>query len=198
MTQDVTRQVAQDVTPAQAPGQTPAATRPRSRPVRWAEVRLVAAREVGEKLRSRTFLISSAFFLVIVVASIALPALLSDDGPPTYAIAAVGAPAVALTEQVPADQVELTLREASDTAAAERLLEAEEVEAVLEVSADGRSSPGCARCPATSRRAGRHLPAGQLQTRSSSRRLRGAGRRTPLGPDGHRAAARRQARWLPS
>jgi hypothetical protein len=93
MTQDVTRQVAQDVTPAQAPGQTPAATRPRSRPVRWAEVRLVAAREVGEKLRSRTFLISSAFFLVIVVASIALPALLSDDGPPTYSIAAVGAPA---------------------------------------------------------------------------------------------------------
>jgi ABC-2 type transport system permease protein len=110
-------------------------------------VRLVAAREVGEKLRSRTFLISSAFFLVIVVASVALPALLTDDGPPTYSIAAVGAPAAALTEQVPADQVELTVREASDAAAAERLLEAEDVEAVLEVGADGPVLTGLREVP---------------------------------------------------
>jgi ABC-2 type transport system permease protein len=67
-------------------------SRTRPRPTRWSEVRLVAGREVGERLRSRTFLISSLFFLLIVVASVALPALVSDDGPPEYEVAAVGAP----------------------------------------------------------------------------------------------------------
>jgi ABC-2 type transport system permease protein len=112
-------------------------TRAETRPTRWPEVRLIAEREIGEKLRSRTFLISTLFFLAIVVASIALPALLADDGPPEYDVAAVGAPAKALVEQVPAEQLGLTVREAPDAEAAERLLAAEDVEAAVEVGADG-------------------------------------------------------------
>ena len=119
-----------------------------SRPTRWSEVRLVAAREVGEKLRSRTFLISSLFFLAIVVASVALPALLSDDGPPEYDVAVVGAPALALVEQVPPAQLDLSVREAADAAEADRLLEAEEVVAAVELGADGPRLTGLREVPA--------------------------------------------------
>jgi len=108
-----------------------------SRPTRWPEVRLVAGREVGERLRSRTFLVSSLFFLLIVVASVALPALLSDSGPPEYEVAAVGAPAATLLAQLPPGQLDLTVREVADIAAAERLLEADQVDAAVEVGADG-------------------------------------------------------------
>jgi len=44
-------------------------------------VRLVAEREVWEKLHSKAFLLSTLLFFTIVAASLALPALLSDDGP---------------------------------------------------------------------------------------------------------------------
>ena len=52
---------------------------------RWSDVRLVAGREVGEKLHSRTFVLSTLFFLLIIAASIALPALLSAGIPPIAA-----------------------------------------------------------------------------------------------------------------
>jgi len=122
-------------------------SRPEPRPTRWSEVRLIAAREIGEKLRSRTFLISSLFFLAIVVASVALPALLADDGPPEHEIATVGAPAAALAEQIPPGQLELTVREVTDAAEAERLLAAEEVEAAVEVGADGPVVTGLREVP---------------------------------------------------
>ncbi len=57
-----------------------------------ADVRLVASREVGEKLHSRAFVLSTLLFLVLVAASVALPALLFDDGPEEYDVAVVGAP----------------------------------------------------------------------------------------------------------
>ena len=122
-------------------------SRTRSRPTRWEEVRLVASREVGEKLRSRTFLVSSLFFLLIVVASVALPALLSDDGPPEYDVAVVGARAEALVEQLPPDQLDLTVRAAAGTAEAERLLESEDVEAAVEVGSDGLVVTGLREVP---------------------------------------------------
>ena len=112
-------------------------SRVRSRPTRWSEVRLVAGREVGERLRSRAFLVSSLFFLLIVVASVALLAVVTDDGPPEYDVAAVGAPAGALREQVAADELDLTVREAADATAAERLLESERVDAAVELGPDG-------------------------------------------------------------
>jgi ABC-2 type transport system permease protein len=103
----------------------------------WSDVRLVAAREVGEKLRSRAFLVSTLLFVALVVASVALPALLIDDGPPEYEVAAVGAPAAALLEQVPGEQADLTVREAADATTADRLLRAEEVDAAVQAGPDG-------------------------------------------------------------
>lgn len=105
--------------------------------VRWEDVRLVAAREVGEKLRSRAFLLSTLLFLALVAASIALPALLYDDGPAEYDVAVVGAGAAGLAQALPPDEVDLTVTTVGDRPAAERLLRDEEVEAVLELRPEG-------------------------------------------------------------
>ncbi len=105
----------------------------RTRGTSWADVRLVAGREVGEKLRSRAFIVSTLVFLAIVAASLLLPTLLRDDGPPDYEVAVVGAPAAALVDAAPEQLVELTARPVDDAAAADRLLEAEDVDAAVEV-----------------------------------------------------------------
>lgn len=73
----------------------------------WSDTRLVALREVDEKLHSRTFVLSTLFFLLLVGLSIALPALLFDDGPESYDVAVVDADARELVAAVPED-VELT------------------------------------------------------------------------------------------
>jgi ABC-2 type transport system permease protein len=74
----------------------------------WSDTRLVAVREVDEKLHSRTFVLSAVFFLVVVGLSIALPALLFHDGPPEYDVAVAGPAAQELVESVPREQVALT------------------------------------------------------------------------------------------
>ena len=100
---------------------------------RWSDVRLVAGREIGEKLRSKAFLLSTLFFLAIIAASIALPGLLADDGPPEYEVAAVGSRAGQLLEAVPDDRLDLTVRAVDEVAAADRLLRREAVDAAVEV-----------------------------------------------------------------
>ena len=102
----------------------------------WADVRLVAGREVGEKLRSRAFIIATLVLLAIVAAGLLVPTLLGDDGPSDYDVAVVGAPAAALVEAAPGQLVELTARPVDDAAAAERLLETEDVDAAVEVQGD--------------------------------------------------------------
>lgn len=114
---------------------------------RWADVRLIAAREIGEKLRSKAFLISTALFLVIVAASIALPALLFDDRPADYDVAAVGSRAVALAGAVPAERVGLDVR-AVDVAEADRLVAAEEVDVAVEVRGEELVVTGLQSVPA--------------------------------------------------
>ncbi|MBB2942253.1 ABC-2 type transport system permease protein [Actinoplanes lutulentus] len=85
--------------------------------------RLVAARELRTKLRDKAFLYSTAFFLVIVIASIVLPAILG--GGPTKVATAVPA-ATAPLRQAGFEVVEVT-----DVTAAERLLRDGEVEAAV-------------------------------------------------------------------
>ena len=102
-------------------------------PTTWSDVRLVAGREVSEKLRSRSFLISNLLFLALVAASIALPALLFDDSPPDFAVAVVGTQAAALVAAAPPDQVDLTPRAVDDAEGADRLLRDEQVDAAVEV-----------------------------------------------------------------
>ena len=113
----------------------------------WSDVRLVAGREVGEKLRSRAFLLSTLFFLAIVAASIVLPALLIDDGPPTYDVAVVGTEAAALVESIPSEEVELDLVPAADVAESERLLRAGRVDAVIEVRGEELTVSGLQEVP---------------------------------------------------
>jgi ABC-2 type transport system permease protein len=102
-------------------------------PTTWSDVRLVAGREISEKLHSRSFLVSNLLFLALVAASIALPALVFDDSPPDFDVAVVGSQAAALVEAAPTDQVDLTARAVEDAAAADRLLRDEEVDAAVEV-----------------------------------------------------------------
>ncbi|MCY7366445.1 MAG: ABC transporter permease [Frankiaceae bacterium] len=133
--------------------------------VRWHDVRLVAGREVGEKLRSRAFLLSTLLFLALVAASIALPALLYDDGPTEYDVAAVGPAVVALAQALPPDLVDVTVTEVPDRAAAERLLRDEEVEAALELGPDGPVLTALQEVPGTLRDAlADTLQAGALQS----------------------------------
>jgi ABC-2 type transport system permease protein len=102
-----------------------------------ADVRLVAGREVAEKLGSRAFVLSTLFFLLLIGASIALPALLGGDDAERYDVATVGAQATALVDAVPRDTVDLRPRQVPDTAAADRLLTGEDVDAAVEVGPDG-------------------------------------------------------------
>jgi ABC-2 type transport system permease protein len=76
--------------------------------------RIVAAREIRIKLRDKTFLISTAFFLLIAIASTVLPSLLG--GGPTKVATADRAAVTAL------QQAGLEVRTVTDDAEAERLV----------------------------------------------------------------------------
>ncbi len=89
----------------------------------FAAAQLVAAREIRVKLRDKTFLISTAFFLLVAVASTVLPSLL-DGGPPE----------IATTDSTVATalrQAGLEVRMVSSDAEAERLVRDDDVEAAV-------------------------------------------------------------------
>ena len=88
-----------------------------------AAARLVAAREIRVKLRDKTFLISTAFFLLIAIASTVLPSLL-DGGP---AKVATTDPTVATALQ----RAGLEVRPVTTDAEAERLVRDGDVEAAV-------------------------------------------------------------------
>jgi len=111
-------------------------------------VRLVAAREVGEKLRSKAFLVSNLLFLLLVAASIAIPALLFDDGPSQYDVAVIGSQAATLVEATGGDDVELTARAVPDRARADALVRAEDVDAAVQVTAGRLVVTGLQEVPA--------------------------------------------------
>jgi ABC-2 type transport system permease protein len=81
----------------------------------FAAARLIAEREIKVKLRDKTFLFSTAFFLFIAVASTVLPALL-DGGPTTVAVTSSSPAAEALRN------VGLEVRAVASDADAERLV----------------------------------------------------------------------------
>lgn len=88
-----------------------------------AATRLVAAREIRVKLRDRTFILSTLFFLLFSVAGIVLPSLLAG-GPSTVAVADGAAAA-------PLRAAGLTVRSVADAAAAERLVRSGDVDAAV-------------------------------------------------------------------
>jgi ABC-2 type transport system permease protein len=89
-----------------------------------AAARLVAAREIKVKLRDKTFLFSTAFFLLIAVASTVLPALI-DGGPSSVAVTGGSASTASL------QQAGLEVRTVASDADAERLVRDGDVDAAV-------------------------------------------------------------------
>ncbi|GAA4463903.1 ABC transporter permease [Phytohabitans houttuyneae] len=87
-------------------------------------VRLVAAREIRVKLRDKTFLVSTAIFLLVVVASTVLPGFFGEGGPSSVA-ATPGPAATALAS------AGLDVRTVADDASAERLVREGDVDAAV-------------------------------------------------------------------
>ncbi len=104
------------------------------------QVRLIVARELREKLRSKAFLITNLVLLLLVLAAVVLPALLGDDGPDELALVTVGGEADAVATiaaaQAPTFEYDLEVTTAPDEATARALVEDEEVRAAL--LGDGR------------------------------------------------------------
>jgi ABC-2 type transport system permease protein len=111
---------------------------------RWRSIRLVARREVLERGRSRGFVFSMLFTTAIIVGSFVVPALLfADDGDIDLGIVRPAPAGLELAIDAVGARLDATIVSVGfdDRAAAESALEAEDVEAVIEVPAD-LSGPG--------------------------------------------------------
>lgn len=103
-------------------------------------VRLVAGREVRERLGSKAFRISSGVSLAFILAVVILPGLLDDDGPTTFDVGVFGASAGALAVRLPEvagfdDGVAVDVRRLADEAEGRRLVAAGDLDAAV---GDGR------------------------------------------------------------
>jgi ABC-2 type transport system permease protein len=103
---------------------------------RWRTIRLVAGREVRERLRSKAFRISTGVTLLFILAVAILPGLLSDDGPTTYDVGVYGARADELARRLPAvaaaaEDVEVRVRRLADAGEGERLVRSGDIDAAL-------------------------------------------------------------------
>ncbi|MDY7086729.1 MAG: ABC transporter permease [Actinomycetota bacterium] len=85
--------------------------------------KVVAAREIRVKLRDKTFLFSTAFFLLFAIAVTVLPAVFSG-GPASVAVADRSVAATL-------EQADLDVRVVADDAAAEKLVRDDEVDAAV-------------------------------------------------------------------
>ncbi len=102
-------------------------------------ITLVARREIRERLRSKVFLISTLVMLLIVGGSTALQGALSKE--PTYHVAVaapapVGLAAALQRAAMPFDDAKVRLRTVVSPAVGRRILESEQVDALLLLSQD--------------------------------------------------------------
>ena len=83
--------------------------------MRWPMIRLVAGRELRERMRTKTFMITTLVLLVASLLGVIIPAFVSDDGPErqTIALAASGTPGLddALSAAAGAQDRELVIRD---------------------------------------------------------------------------------------
>ncbi len=103
-------------------------------------IRLVAGREVRERIRSKAFRISTGVTLLFILAVAILPGVLSDDGPTKYDVGVFGDRADRLAERLPevalvGDDVEVRVRRLADAGEGERLVRSGKLDAAL---GDGR------------------------------------------------------------
>ena len=93
----------------------------RDSPSFWTTVRLVARREVVERAREKSFVISTGLTLLILLAAIVVPQLLGAGDAPTYRVAiAPGAPAQGDAARRAAEQFHVQLEVVQAEAAAAR------------------------------------------------------------------------------
>jgi ABC-2 type transport system permease protein len=107
--------------------------------IRRPMVRLVAEREIRERVRSKVFRISTAVLVVASLAAVLIPTLVGDDGPDRQTVALSGGPpglGDALTAAAAAQGRALTVR-TEDAADAERAGATGEVDAGVVVAGDG-------------------------------------------------------------
>jgi ABC-2 type transport system permease protein len=98
--------------------------------VRWSEVvRLVATRDLRERLRTKAYRISSVLTAVLVVAVVVVPKLVGDDGPVVREVAVVG--------RLDAPAQEAVRAAASAEGAAVRFVEVPDEAAAVEAVRDG-------------------------------------------------------------
>lgn len=100
----------------------------------WAAVMLVARREIVERARERSFLISTAFTLLMLIGIVAIPPLLGFGDPPTYRVAFVDAAAQSYAPPAAglADQLDVELEQSTPTLAqGQEQLAADELDALV-------------------------------------------------------------------
>ncbi len=100
-------------------------------------VRLVAGREVRERLGSKAFRISTGVSLLIILTVAILPGLIRDDGPTTYDVGVFGAETEQLAARLPAvaavvaDDVRVNVRRLADAGQAGRLVGSGELDVAV-------------------------------------------------------------------
>jgi ABC-2 type transport system permease protein len=100
----------------------------------WRDVYLVGRREVRERVRSRAFIVSTSFTLLLVVGVLAALAYFSDRPPPTYSIGVVGESPPGLDGALSlaaASEALVSREDLADRAAAEAALAAGRIDAAL-------------------------------------------------------------------
>ncbi|MEO6714117.1 MAG: ABC transporter permease [Mycobacteriales bacterium] len=100
-------------------------------------VRLIATREVRERLRSKLFLMSSAFSLLLVLAAAIVPGLVRNDDPTTYDVGVVGSTSSDVANRMETlvaqsgENVKVSRHEVTDVAAAERAVHVGDLDVVI-------------------------------------------------------------------
>lgn len=103
-------------------------------------LRLVAGRELRERLRSKSFRISSGISVAFILAVVILPGVFDDDGPTTYEVGVYGASSEALAGRLPEvagfdDGVAVDVRRLADETEGRRLVGSGDLDAAV---GDGR------------------------------------------------------------
>lgn len=104
-------------------------------------VRLIAGREIHERIRSKAFRISAGVSLAFILAVAILPGVFADDDPTTYDVGVFGPGAESLGARLPLvaaqldDNLVVDVRRLTDSAEGERLVESGDLDAAV---GDGR------------------------------------------------------------
>jgi ABC-2 type transport system permease protein len=103
---------------------------------RFDVIRVVAGREIVERLRSKAFRVSAGISLAFILAVSILPGLIGDGGTTTYDVGVFGAGAEALAERLPAvaafdDDVAVDVRRLAGGDEARRLVESGDLYAAV-------------------------------------------------------------------